>query len=169
MAGGKLDRTPGGAHPFPPESSWNFTQHSPFSAVYETDKRSVYLMTSRQRRHPFLALFDGADTNASTSIRQTTTVPTQALYFLNDPFVHRQAELLAGRALAMADESARTDELYRLVLQRLPSPRDREKANAFRTRYSGELTGTPEAERPKATWAALARVLLASNEFLYAE
>ena len=46
--------------------TWNFTQHKPFKAVYETDRRSVYLMTQRIQRHPFLALFDGADTNAST-------------------------------------------------------------------------------------------------------
>ena len=153
----------------PAESTWSFSQHVPFSAVYETDKRSVYLISLRQRKHPFLALFDGADTNASTSIRQTTTVPTQALYFMNDPFVHKQADLLAGRILAIADDGARTDELYRLVFHRLPSARDREKATAFRTRYETVLNGTPEAERPKATWAALARVLLASNEFLYAE
>ena len=169
VAGGKLDRVPGGAHPMPAESTWSFSQHVPFNAVYETDKRSVYLVSLRQRKHPFLALFDGADTNASTSVRQTTTVPTQALYFMNDPFVHKQADLLAGRVLAMADSGARTDELYRLAFSRSPSTRDREKATAFRTRYSTELNGTPEAERPKATWAALARVLLASNEFLYAE
>ena len=65
-ASGQLDLTPGTSHPFPEESTWKFTQHRPFNAVYETDKRSVYLMVQRQRRHPFLALFDGADPNAST-------------------------------------------------------------------------------------------------------
>ncbi len=169
VAGGKLDRNPGVAHPFPPENTWSFSQHVPFSAIYETDQRSVYLISLRQRKHPFLALFDGADTNASTSVRQTTTVPTQALYFMNDPFLHKQADLLASRALPMADDAARTEELYRLAFQRLPAARDRQKATAFRTRYSTELNGTPGAERPNATWAALARVLLASNEFLYVE
>ena len=61
-----------------------------------TSKRSVYLMVQRQRRHPFLALFDGADPNASTPRRETTTVPTQALYFLNDPFFHAQAGRFAA-------------------------------------------------------------------------
>ena len=32
--------------------------------------------------------------------RQTTTVPTQALYFLNDPFFHRPGGRLADRAIA---------------------------------------------------------------------
>ena len=43
-------------------------------------------MTQRIKRHPFLALFDGADPNASTpGVRHTTTVPTQALFFLTTP------------------------------------------------------------------------------------
>ena len=48
-------------------TEWDFTQHNPFKAVYETNRRSVYLMTQRIQRHPFLALFDGPDTNASTA------------------------------------------------------------------------------------------------------
>ena len=68
MLGGGLDRSPGGPHPFPPVGT-TFTQHAPFGAVYPTTRRSVYLMTQRIRRHPFLALFDGPDTNASTARR----------------------------------------------------------------------------------------------------
>src|SRR5690606_17859232 len=56
--GGNLDLSPPGPHPFPPERDWKFTQHNPFKAVYETNRRSVYLMTQRIQRHPFLALFD---------------------------------------------------------------------------------------------------------------
>lgn len=82
---GNLDRTPGGPHPFPPESNWGFTQHTPFKAVYDHQHRSVYLMVQRTQRHPFLALFDAGDPNASTPVRNQSTVPTQALYFLNDP------------------------------------------------------------------------------------
>ncbi len=63
---GQLDRAPGGPHPFPPESSWSFTQHNPFIADYDTKKRGVYLMVQRNRRDPFLTLFDGADPNATT-------------------------------------------------------------------------------------------------------
>src|SRR6185295_1763062 len=76
--GGNLDRAPGPAHPFPDPKGWNFTQHNPFKAVYDTDKRSVYVMTQRFQRHPFFALFDGADTNASTDRRLVSTTPPQA-------------------------------------------------------------------------------------------
>jgi hypothetical protein len=137
---GQLDRKPGAAHPFPPEASWNYTQHVPFSTFYDSDKRSVYLVTLRNRRHPFLGLFDGADPNATTPQRQDTTVPTQALYFLNDPFFHAQAEKVARRALEKDDDAARLDELFRLVFQRAPTAKDREVATAFLARYMAALS-----------------------------
>jgi len=166
VASGQLDRKPGAAHPFPPETSWSYSQHVPFSTYYESDKRSVYLVSLRNRRHPFLGLFDGADPNATTPQRQDTTVPTQALYFLNDPFFHAQAEKATGRALAKP-EPARLDELFRLTFQRAPTAKDREVAIAFLARYEAALSDGTPAERTKAAWAALARILLASNEFLY--
>src|SRR5205814_4872418 len=58
---GSLDRSAGEAHPFPPRDKRDFSQASPFYAVYETSRRSVYLMQQRLKKHPFLALFDGPD------------------------------------------------------------------------------------------------------------
>lgn len=168
VASGKLDRTPAEAHPFPPTSAWSYTQHVPFSTFFETDKRSVYLVNVRNRRHPFLGLFDGADPNATTPQRQTTTVPTQALYFLNDPFFHAQAEQLANQLL-QKPEAERTAELFRITLQRDATSQDIAKINQFIERYQPTLTMVPTADRPKATWSALARIVLASNEFLFVE
>jgi hypothetical protein len=168
IASGQLDRTPATAHPFPPESAWGYTQHAPFGTFFETNKRSVYLVNVRNRRHPFLGLFDGADPNASTPQRQVTTVPTQALYFLNDPFFHTQAGKVAARVLAKP-EAGRLDELFRIALQRPPTSKDRDIAAGFLDRYGKALAGLSDADRAKAAWAALARVILASNEFLFVE
>ena len=66
---GRLDRGRPGRHPFPPIEDWHWTQHDAFKAVYPSDHRSVYLMTQRLVKHPFLAIFDGPDTNASTDVR----------------------------------------------------------------------------------------------------
>lgn len=162
----KLDRTRGENHPFPPTESWGYTQHGPFNAVYETDRRSVYLMVQRQRRHPFLALFDGADPNASTPSRQTTTVPTQALYFLNDPFFHKQAATVANRLLptSAADdgsaEVARIEELWQILFQRTPTAAEIARTKSFIAAYPGNA-----AEK----WTAQVRVLLASNEFVFVD
>src|SRR5262249_12180950 len=114
--GGLLDRSPGGPHPFPDPSTWNFTQHNPFKAVYDTDRRSVYLMTQRIQRHPYLALFDGADTNASTARRLSSTTPLQALYLMNDPFAHRAARGFAARLMAEgSDDAARVERSFLLA------------------------------------------------------
>lgn len=156
----QLDPTPGEGHPFPPESTWTFTQHNPFTAVYDTNQRSAYLMVQRQRRHPFLALFDGADPNASTPIRQTTTVPTQALYFINDPFFHAQSNAFAETLMQLPDSSARIARAYDVVLQRQPSESESQRALTFIESY-------PASEAEK--WSAFSRVLLASNEFLYVD
>lgn len=162
LVGGKLDLRPGEAHPFPPEKQWNYTQHNPFSALYETDKRSVYLMVQRQRRHPFLALFDGADPNASTPVRQSTTAPTQALYFMNDPFFHLQAERFARSLLELPDDAARIDAAYRRLFQRSAAPAERARAEKY-------LAASAEGAPPKEAWASWVRVLLAGNEFSYVD
>jgi len=157
---GRIDVTPGREHPFPAEASWTFTQHAPFSATYDTSRRSAFLMVQRQRRHPFLALFDGADPNASTPVRQTTTVPTQALYFMNDPFFHEQASAVASRVLTASRDDEGLQRVFRTLFQRDPTALERERLARFLERYPGELADK---------WSALARVLLASNEFLYVE
>ena len=104
---GKLESVPmeaghpdAGDHPFPTKDKWKWSQHNPFQAAYETNRRSVYLMVQRIRRHPFLATFDGADPNASTGDRLVSTTPLQALFMMNDPLVFASAEGLAARANA---------------------------------------------------------------------
>ena len=53
------------------------------------------------------------------------------------------------------------------ALQRAPTAKDRATATAFLDRYTAAVADAPPGDRTKAAWAALARVLLASNEFLY--
>ena len=158
IVGGNLDLSFARQHPFPAESSWTFTQHDPFSAVYDTAHRTAFMMVQRQRRHPFLATFDGADPNGTTPIRDSTTVPTQALYFMNDPFFHAQAGRLAGRLLS--EETVlekRIDLLWRVLFQRRATSNELHRVEAFLERYPGG-----ELDR----WSACVRALLASNEFM---
>ena len=124
-------------------------------------------MTQRIQRHPFLALFDGADPNTSTPDRRTTTVPTQALFFLNSPFVHAQTQRFANRLMEGCTTPDRRIELaYHLTLARPPSEPERTEAIAFLRAYQSGLP-RPGAGQPEATaLAAFTRVLIGSNEFL---
>jgi Protein of unknown function (DUF1549)/Protein of unknown function (DUF1553)/Planctomycete cytochrome C len=164
VLGGTLDRTPGGMHPFPPPSEWKFTQHNPFKAVYESAKRSVYLMTQRIQRHPYLAIFDGADPSASTPARMTSTTPLQALFLLNDPLVHEQSKRFAARIVAeVSDDRARLGLAYELALGRPPGDDELIAGLSFLAAAKSKTSAKSETE----AWQAMARVIFRLNELIY--
>jgi hypothetical protein len=169
---GELDERPGGAHPFPPAKTWGFTQHAPFMAVYETRQRSVYLMQQRLRKHPYLALFDGADPSSSTGARLPSTTPLQALFMMNDPLAHQVATKFAQRLMAGAtEETGRVELAYQCALNRPPSPEEKREVADFVQKYGDKLTAlqTPAAQREALIWAAFARALLSGNEFIFVD
>jgi len=168
--GGRLDTTRPGPHEFPPVVKWNWTQHNPFKAAYATDHRSVYLMTQRIMRHPYLGLFDQPDTNYTTALRTSSTVPLQALYMMNDPFVRQQSQALAERLRkAAADAGARVDLACELAWGRPASTAEREQGAAYVERYFQELQrmGIASDQAELEAWTSYARVILTANEFLY--
>jgi hypothetical protein len=172
VASGQLDLARPDAHPFPTIEKWNWTQHQPFKAVYPSNHRSVYLMTQRIQRHPYLALFDGPDTNNSTEARTSATVPLQALYVLNDSFVHEQADGFARRVLAAtANPTQRLDLAVRIAWGRAPHASELDKMTNYLERYRRELStaGKADGESESQAWGSLARILLASNEFIYVD
>ena len=105
----------------------------------------------------------------------TTTVPTQALFFLNDPFLHERAAKFAARALvAAADDPARVDFAYGQLFGRAPQAEERADALAFLGDYALVPPPAADSNAPEKTidsataaWTALARVLFSSNEFLH--
>ena len=167
---GALDATPGKEHPFPLPYQWGFSQHGPFTAVYDHDKRSVYLMVQRIKRHPFLALFDGADPNSSTAERRITTVPTQALYFLNDPFVHAKSVKLAERLqAARPTERGQVELASLLAFGRSATETEQTEAAEFLAAGRSELKSSSVADPDRAALAAYVRTLFGSNEFLHCD
>ena len=167
---GRLDSRRPRPHPFPPIEAWHWTQHDAFKAVYPTNQRSVYLMTQRLLKHPYLAIFDGPDTNTSTDVRPQSTVPLQALYLMNNPFVLEQARGLANRLIASSTEPvSRIEFAYQLAWGRLPESSEIERASEFLRQTLGVLLTikTPQDSRETDAWTGLAKVLLTANEFLY--
>jgi hypothetical protein len=167
---GRLDRSRPGRHPFPPIEAWRWTQHDAFKTVYPTDHRSVYLMTQRLIKHPFLAIFDGPDTNSSTDVRSRSTVPLQALYFLNNPFVLENAARLARRMIAASTDSrARITLGYQLAWGRPPNQPELDRALRFVREASAALASPrgPGETADVEAWTSLAKIFLTANEFLY--
>lgn len=167
---GLLDRSAPPVHPFPPVHTWGFTIHRPFHDVYDSKHRSVYLMVQRNRRHPFLALFDAADPNVSVPQRIPTTTPTQSLYLLNSPFVLQQAEAFAKRLLASPGADADRIKLaFEAAHTRTPSSTEISDLLNFAEDYQSRLATLPNppADRKLASWAGIARIVLTGNAFLY--
>src|SRR5579883_143033 len=171
-AAGDLDREMGGPHPFPPEVTFKYTQHVQFFAVYETRKRSVYLMQQRLKKHPMLEVFDGADPNASTPRRGTEETSIQALTMMNGKFVEEQADLLAVRVgMAYPGDADRIRYAYRLVYGRAATPAEIGECLKYLAQATAALRkSNVEAERqPRAALASLMHVLLASDEFVFVD
>ena len=119
----------------------------------ENNRRTVYAYISRRQLDPMLALFDFPNPNSTSEQRMETTVPLQKLFFMNSPFVMEQSKALASRAIASTDDE-RIAAIYRLVLQRNPTPEERKVAHEF-------IGGNANA------WPEFTQVLLSSNEFTY--
>jgi hypothetical protein len=168
---GALDRRAGGPHPFPPEWEWRYTQHKPFIANFETNRRSVYLVQQRIRKQPFLEVFDGADANTTTGQRPVSTTAIQALFLMNNPFAHEQAGHFAARVLADANSHRERLQLaYELAYSREPSPEEMQLGLDYLRECRGLLPpAADDASLEKAAWASYLRVLLSSNEFVFVD
>ncbi|RYD40952.1 MAG: DUF1553 domain-containing protein, partial [Verrucomicrobiaceae bacterium] len=168
---GTLDPAPmNEPHPFPPAEKWKYTQHHPFKDTYKTNHRSVYLMGARLNAVPFFQTFDGPDRNATTPTRDSSVTTVQALYFLNNDFLHEQADRFAGRLLKEApDTQARLSRAFALTFQREPSGDERARLDAYFAAAREKLAagGTPVEKHDKLIWASFARALFRTNEFLY--
>jgi hypothetical protein len=175
---GTLDRTQGKEHPFKPWHAARYSLNAPFHEDFPTNRRSVYLMTQRLFRHPFLGLFDGPDRNSSTSRRTSTNVPGQALYLMNSRFVKQQAETFARRIEAEASpdnvDSAksnsdsrdvwRIERMYQLAFGRAPTPDETQTLLEFLQQFRARGSGKSDD-----SLVALSRVVLTSNEFFFVD
>jgi hypothetical protein len=157
-----------GPHPFPPQNQWHYSQHRAFVADYPTDHRSVYLMQQRIRKQPFLAIFDGADTNDTSPDRALSTTAIQALFMMNDPFMHEEAEKLSARVIAARpDLPGQIDYAYRLLFARPATPDEIATGQQYLATIDLQLRQPGIPVGPHAAIASYLRVLLSSNEFIW--
>jgi mono/diheme cytochrome c family protein len=169
---GELERGSSGPHPFPHMGTWMFMQHGPFSAVYPSKHRSVYLMTQRIQRHPYLAMFDGADAAISTAQRTQTVTPIQALFFMNGELVNETADVWTKRLMTtQRTQQRRLETVYRVALGRPVTKEELTRASAYMAdaRRAVQAEGVAAGEQDQAAFASYLRALLASNEFLFVD
>ena len=125
--------------------------------------RTVYLPLPREAIDDALEIFDFADTNLVMGKRNTSNLPTQALFLMNSPFVIEQSQLSAQQLLAApgtsTDDSARIDLAYLKTLGRPPTDTERKLSQSFLANAGGN----------EAAWAQFYQSLFACVDFRYLE
>jgi hypothetical protein len=131
-------------------------------------RRSLYLPVVRNMLPDVLALFDPADPNGVTAARTETTVPSQALFLLNHPFVREQSLHFARSLLATpGDDQVRVRLAHVRAFARPPSPDEMAEALAFLNEYTGRARTLRRADVRLAAWQSYCQMLYCSNEFAY--
>jgi len=137
----------------------------PFAAA-GPHHRTIHCLVDRQYLSAPLRVFDMANPDLHTPSRPETTVPQQALFALNHPFVAARARALAARVFCTDGPPAEAlDDLWQLVLQRPATADERTAATAFLE--AGHAAGQAEGQlRPE---EQLVQTLLLSNEMMFVD
>jgi hypothetical protein len=131
-------------------------------------RRTVYGFIDRQNLPGMFRTFDFASPDTHSPQRYHTTVPQQALFLMNSPFVQEQGRALVARPEVQAESvpAQRVQVLHRLVYGR-PASLDEV---TLALRFLGSAPSEPTtAGRGFTAWEEYAQVLLLANEFSFVD
>ena len=119
-------------------------------------RRSVYVYQRRSLPYPMFETFDHPDMNVTAGARNVSTVPTQALTLLNNPFVLRRPNCSpnGSRARRRDPVASRSISAYRIALARPPTRQENRSIALETGRKAGRSVD-------------FTHVLLNLDEFLY--
>lgn len=118
----------------------------------KSDRRTVYARISRSRAANLLQLYGFPEATMHSPGREATITPLQQLFVMNSAFLRDHASALSKAVANETDDEAKVQALYRRVLARGPSERDR----AIAAKYLAN-----------GTLADYAHALLSTNEVIY--
>jgi len=166
-----------------------------FREPYST-RRTIYGYVDRQNPSDILVNFDFANPDMTSGKRHQTTVPQQALFFMNSPIVVESAKHLVSRPAfsAISNDEDRIRLLYRTIYQRSPSEDEiqlgidfvsqqpsQERVASLTPMAFGATRGRPqqvanrpgarrgriESRAPLTAWQEYGHALLQANEFSF--
>ncbi len=197
---GQLNQSAQGGRPFSlsgataSDAATKKRYNTDVSALKTADnKRSVYAMIDRSGLPEMFNTFDFANPDISTGERVLTTVPQQALFMMNSPFIADQVRGILHREdmpkTGSADDKVRF--LFRLTMQRPPTADELEAARKFinsdpsntveTNALVSPIAGSSETENAKTVrktsqanksldiWERYTQVLLLTNELMFVE
>jgi hypothetical protein len=133
---------------------------------FDTIRRSVYVPAFRNSMLDVFEVFDFANPNLVIGHRNTSTLPTQALFLMNNPLVIEQSRKFATRLLSRTEMSDRQkiELAYRQSLGRRPTQDELEQTLG----YLNEFTAASTADDPRlAAWTSVCHAIFASLDFRY--
>lgn len=123
----------------------------------ERRRRSLYMFSKRALLLPMMTTFDLCDATQPCGQRDVTTLPTQALTMLNNPFVHEQSERIGMEvATEFVDPERQVQELWRRVYGRGPTAAELQYATEHVARQSERFEAAQRRQHGQADDAAQA-------------
>ncbi len=141
-------------------------------------RRTLYGFIDRQNLPSVFRTFDLASPDTHSPGRFTTTVPQQALYLMNDPFVLEMARATYKRSASAIDDGAgqgpRVRWLYQQLFLREPGEREIDLAEQFlatatESQANPDSVQTTSSTSMDAAWVQYVQALLISNEFQFVD
>ncbi len=139
------------------------------------NRRGVYLPIIRSGLSSSMDMynvFDFPDSGLVTGRRNSTTVPTQALYLMNSNFMVKNARA-TSKALLQGDEvesdSGRVGRAFLMMLGREVTADEKKNSLDYISDFEKEMRDQgrlPQVAREQA-WTSFCQSLFASNEFLF--
>ena len=117
----------------------------------EFRRRTIYTFAERQNIPDVVSTFDAANPDSSTARRVFTTVPQQALFAMNSPFMDRAARLIADQS-GDRNVAERLNWVFTVILGRKPT--------------ADELAMGTEFVK-NGSWKQMAHILLMTNEMMF--
>lgn len=184
---GILDLRMGGSQLHVKNREFLFDHTSRDLTNYDALTRSIYLPVIRNHLYDLFQLFDYTDASVTDSDRDSTTIPSQALFLMNSPFMRKASEAFAQRLLIPSDlttahlteassietssshvptgdgehDAARLTLGYRLAFSRSPTADELQRDLRFLQQLQQSGLDRQEA------WRQWCQVILMSNEFVY--
>ncbi len=133
--------------------------------------RSVYLPIIRDQIPEFLSIFDFPDASLVNGTRDTTNVPSQSLFLMNDTETQGLADAFAQRIGKIdGTPEQKLSQAYQLAFGREPNQKERDALFSFWTRFPQQLgknKAIPKDSIKGLTLASFCQALFASAEFRY--
>ncbi|MDA1137720.1 MAG: DUF1553 domain-containing protein [Planctomycetota bacterium] len=153
---GELDTTRGGL-------TINKIEQYDLSYSHNSKRRGIYVPAFRNALLDIFEIFDYPNPNLVAGRRTRSTLPTQALFLMNSPFVLGQSQSAAAKFMAeiTGNDSERLTKAYRLTLGRAPTDEERKLAINYLKAFN--------SEEQQEAWSGVFHSLFASLDFRFVE